>query len=191
MWGKLTNCGLDTIAYVADPVEANRMMNVVKEHTRFTLESIKIKIAPQLLKYDSYDKENDRTATMMLLSSLEAEFQDTIQQLIDDSTPFPVVWMEIVHATCSVSIERFDQIALQIMKQHPRQGTLLGQFHHIQGGPGRYVHESFDVERPWEWRWWEVFVSEQEVAWSMNFVKKRLVSFVLPFARFPVPCVRS
>ena len=119
VWGKLTNCGLDTIAYVADPVEANRMTNVVKEHTRFTLESIKIKIAPQLLKYDSYDKENDRTATMMLLSSLEAEFQDTIQQLIDDSTPFPVVWMEIVHATHSVSIERFDQIALQIKKQHP------------------------------------------------------------------------
>ena len=67
-------------------------------------------------------------------------------------------------------------------KQHPRQGTLLGQFHHIQGGPGRYVHKSFDVEHPWEWRWWEVFVSEQEVAWSMNFVKKRLVSFVLPFS---------
>ena len=108
VWDKLTDCGLDTIAYVADPVEANRMTNVVKEHTRFTLESVKTKIAPQLLKYDSYDKENDRTASKMLLSSLEAEFHDTIHQLIDDSTPFPVIWMEIVHATRSFSIERFD-----------------------------------------------------------------------------------
>ena len=94
------------------------MTNVVKEHTCFTLESAKAKIAPQLLRYDSYDKENDRTTSKMLLSSLEAEFHDTIHQLIDDSTPFPVVWMEIVHATHSVSIECFDQLALQIKKQH-------------------------------------------------------------------------
>ena len=119
IWAKLKDCGLDTIAYVADPVDAARMTNIVKEHTRFTLESVKTKIAPQLQLYDSYDTTNDSTASKMLLASLATEFHETIFQLIDDSTPFPVVWMEVVHAKRSVSIERYDQLALQIKQQHP------------------------------------------------------------------------
>ena len=119
IWAKLKDCGLDTIAYVADPVDGARMTNIVKEHTRFTLESVKRKIAAQLQLYDSYDTTNDSTASKMLLASLATEFHETIFQLIDDSTPFPVVWMEVVHAKRSVSIERYDQLALQIKQQHP------------------------------------------------------------------------
>ena len=54
VWDKLTNCRLNTITYVAfaNHVEANCMTNIVKEHTHFTLESVKTKIALQLLKYD-------------------------------------------------------------------------------------------------------------------------------------------
>ena len=84
IWGKLKDCGLDTIAYVADPVDAARMTNIVKEHTRFTLESVKTKIAPQLQLYDSYNTTNDSTASKMLLASLATEFHETIFQLIDE-----------------------------------------------------------------------------------------------------------
>ena len=55
------------------------------------------------------------TATTRRMTGLLQKFH----LLIDDSTPFPVVWMEIIHATHSVSIERFDQLVLQIKKQHP------------------------------------------------------------------------
>ena len=119
IWEKLKDCGLDTIAYVADPVDGACMTNFIKEHTCFTLESAKMKIAPQLQLYDSYDTANDSIASKMLLTSLATEFHETIYQLIDDSTPFPVIWMEVVHAKHSVSIEHYDQLTLQIKQQHP------------------------------------------------------------------------
>ena len=73
IWGELKDCGLDTIAYVADPVDGARMTNIIKEHTCFTLELVKMKITPQLQLYDSYDTTNNSTASKMLLAVVSCD----------------------------------------------------------------------------------------------------------------------
>ena len=40
VWNHLCDTGLDTIAYVPDPVVPTKMVNVVKEHDRFSIESV-------------------------------------------------------------------------------------------------------------------------------------------------------
>jgi hypothetical protein len=62
VWNHLVDTGMDSIAYVPDPVDPCLMVNIVKDHGRFTLESISRLIKPQLLKYDGYDKANDTEA---------------------------------------------------------------------------------------------------------------------------------
>lgn len=71
IWQHLTDCGMDTIAYVPDPVDKNTMVNCVTDHARFSVESVTTLIEAQMSRYDHYDKANDTAATNFLLSSLD------------------------------------------------------------------------------------------------------------------------
>jgi hypothetical protein len=59
VWDHLTDCGMDSIAYLPDPEDSLMMTNVVKSHSRYTIQTAKTLGAPQLLLYDKYDKNND------------------------------------------------------------------------------------------------------------------------------------
>jgi hypothetical protein len=53
VWDHLTDCGMDSIAYLPDPEDSLMMTkNVVKSHTRYTIQTAKTLGAPQLLLYD-------------------------------------------------------------------------------------------------------------------------------------------
>lgn len=41
VWDHLTDCGMDTIAYLPDPENASTMSNVVKSHSRYTVATAK------------------------------------------------------------------------------------------------------------------------------------------------------
>jgi len=71
VWNHLVDTGMDSIAYIPDPVDSSLMVNVVEDHGRFTLESVTKQVQSQLTKYDMYDKTNDAEATDFLLDSLE------------------------------------------------------------------------------------------------------------------------
>ena len=56
--------GMDTIAYIPDLVQSNRMRHIVKEHTRFTLTHVKQGNSKNTQHFDPYDMENDTVARM-------------------------------------------------------------------------------------------------------------------------------
>ena len=89
VWEHLVDCGLDTIAYVQDPVEKGKMSNVVLDHVRFTLDSIKVQMKAQEAKYDSYYLANDKTAKEFVLVSFSTDFRQAIRGCHAQGRPFP------------------------------------------------------------------------------------------------------
>ena len=75
LWKHFEKWGLDTVAYVPDPV-TKKMLSVVVDHSRFTVATVKDQVKEQLKKYDSYDKENDKAATECLLATLGKDFRE-------------------------------------------------------------------------------------------------------------------
>jgi hypothetical protein len=91
----LENTGMDTIAFVPDPVEEKEMRNVVVDHPRFSVEIVKTNIKAQLSGYDMYDKANDKDAINFFLESLEEDTRIVIRDLCEGQ-PFPVYVMELI-----------------------------------------------------------------------------------------------
>ncbi len=119
VWHQLKDTGMDSIAYVPDPVDRTRMVNVVKEHGRFSVQSITKQIQPQLLKYDSYDKANDRESSDFLLDSLESELSKELHEIKDIDDPFPVLWLRLIHTVRSTSIDRFENLKKRVKTCKP------------------------------------------------------------------------
>lgn len=121
VWRHLVNHGLDTITYVPDPVDNNIMVNCVKEHGRFSVDSIKRLVKGQLTMYDKYDRANDREATQFLLDSLDLELQKELRASIDDSDCFPLVFLRLIKNIRSISIDRFEHLKTRIKTCKPHQ----------------------------------------------------------------------
>ena len=114
LWVHLEETGMDTIAYVPDP-ETNEMVNVVLDHARFTVDMVATKIAAQLKCYDEYDQSNDQAARSCLLKTLERSFREDLEEIVEKTYRFPVVWLYLVRRLQStLSVQRFDDIKDQI-----------------------------------------------------------------------------
>ena len=120
VWEHLTDCGMDTIAYLPDPEDSLMMTNIVKIHSRYTVQTAKSLGAPQLLLYDKYDKNNDCAAVKYLLSSLTPALMSKIKET-EDTDPFPVIWLQLIKTIQSTSIERFEDLKIAIKARHPSQ----------------------------------------------------------------------
>ena len=121
VWDHLTDCGMDTIAYLPDPENAMTMSNVVKSHSRYTVATAKALSSQQLLLYDKYDKTNDLAATKFLLSSLDPALMSKIKEKMEDDDSFHVVWLQLIKTIQSTSIERFEDLKAAIKARHPSQ----------------------------------------------------------------------
>jgi hypothetical protein len=110
----LVDCGMDTIAYIEDPADSSVMSNVIKEYARFTLSIARKAIITQVILYDKYDRENDRAAIAFLLDSLDLDLSTKLQERIDETDNFPVVWIQLLKLVQSTSIERFENLCLRI-----------------------------------------------------------------------------
>jgi hypothetical protein len=121
VWTHFVDTGMDTIAYAPDPVDNTKMVNTVKEHGRFSAESIKRLIALQTAKYDTYDWTNDREATAYVLDVLEVELAKDLRDLIDPEDPFPLVWLRLMKMIRSTSIDRYEHLKVKIKTRKPHQ----------------------------------------------------------------------
>jgi len=121
IWDHLVDTGMDTIAYIPDPVDDTRMINVVKNHARFTVKSASTMCASQVKKYDKYDMTNDRAARLYLLDSLSAALKNKVQDKISDSDTFPIVWLQFIKSIQSTSIERYEQLKKYIKERKATQ----------------------------------------------------------------------
>jgi hypothetical protein len=121
IWDHLIDTGMDTIAYVPDPVTSNKMVNVIKNHARFTVKSATTMTAPQLALYDKHDKTNDRCARLFLLNSLSVTLKNKVQDKISDADGFAIVWLQFIKCIQSTSIERYEQLKKSIKDRKATQ----------------------------------------------------------------------
>ena len=76
VWRHFCDTGLDTIAYVPNPIGSTEMINVIQEHDRFSVESVIKLVQAQVKKYDDYDIQSDDEATEFLKESFgELEYE--------------------------------------------------------------------------------------------------------------------
>ncbi|KAI2488972.1 hypothetical protein MHU86_25624 [Fragilaria crotonensis] len=116
VWDHLTDCGMDSIAYLPDPENKLLMTNVVKSHSRYTIQTAKALSAEQLMY-----KSNDRAAVKFVLSSLSPALMSKIQEKTEDSDSFHIVWLQLIKTIQSTSIERFEDLKAAIKARHPSQ----------------------------------------------------------------------
>jgi hypothetical protein len=122
IWKHLVDTGMDTIAYVPDPQAPTVMINCVKGHGRFELDTIRTMIANQLMKYDAFDFMNDREATDFLLDSLlETELAREIRDVMNEDDPFPVTYLRVIQTIRSASTDRYEHLKARIRSRHPSQ----------------------------------------------------------------------
>ena len=119
IWDHFTDCGMDTIAYLTDPEDSIAMTNIIKCHSRYTIQTAKSLSASQLLRYDKYDKNNDRAAIKYLLSSLTPTLMSKIKEKVEDTDSFHIVWLQLIKTIQSTSIERFEDLKVAIKTRHP------------------------------------------------------------------------
>ena len=97
VWDHLVDTGMDTIAYLPDPTDKNKVSNVVKSHSRYTVQSAQTLIRDQVELYDKYDKTNDKAARTYLFASLTPLLSNkVVTEKLEDSDPFPIVWLQPV-----------------------------------------------------------------------------------------------
>ena len=121
VWEHLTDCGMDTIAYLPDPENENLMTNVVKSHSRYTIQTAKTLSSKRLKSHDKYDKTNDRTAIKYVLSSLTPSLMSKIKEKTEDTDSFHIIWLQLIKTIQSTSIERFEDLKAAIKARHPSQ----------------------------------------------------------------------
>jgi hypothetical protein len=121
LWSHLTEFGMDSIAYISDPLHPARMVSCVKDHARLSVETVSQSISFQKSKYDAYDLANDLAATKFLLRSVHADLSKELRSICEDTDPFPVVFMHLIRIVRSLSIERFNDIKLRIKGRRPSQ----------------------------------------------------------------------
>ena len=109
----LMDTGMDTVAYLPDPVDNTKMNFVVTEHSRYTLESATKLATPQLGLYDTYNKVNDCCARECLLSSLTKDLCDDLEEKLDSNPPFIVAWMQFIKQIKFTSMKHFENLKLQ------------------------------------------------------------------------------
>ena len=121
VWDHLVVTGMDSIAYLPDPTDKTKVSNVVKSHSRYTVQSAKTLIQGQVELYDKYDKTNDKAARTYLLASLTPLLSNKVSEKLDDADPFPIVWLQFLKAIQSTSIERFEDLKTSIKLRLPSQ----------------------------------------------------------------------
>jgi hypothetical protein len=119
VWNHLKDSGLDTITYLPDLHQ--EMSNVIYDHSRYTLDSARKLSAVQVALYDKYDKTNDTAATAFLLDSLSPALSTVINERLEDSDSFSVVWLELMNEIQVQTIEWIEAIKAKIKSRCPQQ----------------------------------------------------------------------
>ena len=117
----LRDTGMDTITYLADPVDTNEMVSVVTNHSCFDIESVRQQSIKYKALYDNHDRMNDDAAKLFLLDSLQKELAKSIKKKLKDDETFAVAWMLVLQVVETVSIEKYEELKSRIKARHPSQ----------------------------------------------------------------------
>lgn len=119
----LQDTGMDAVAYLPNPQDPTEMINVIENHSRFT---VKTAIAASALLYpdfDKYDITNDTAAREFLLDSLDSKLGKTVDEKTKemDTVTFVVLWLQFIECIQVRSVRTYDMIMDRIKARHPSQ----------------------------------------------------------------------
>ena len=94
VWKHLTSHGLDTISYLRDPIDSSKVLDVIRNHARFSSNLKNAKVLSTIFseRFDEQDQSNDSAAKAFLLDSLEFKFSQVLERKIKDDDSFAMVW---------------------------------------------------------------------------------------------------
>ena len=113
--------GLFSISCVPNPADSNEMISCVTNHPRLHVKKLPELIAPQLLKYDKYDLNNDNEAKLFLLNSIDEEMATEVRSVTMKVDPFPLVYLHFMKIVRNVSIDYCNTIKQKIRSRQPSQ----------------------------------------------------------------------
>jgi hypothetical protein len=106
---------MDTISYLPSHMEARKMCSVLTKYSKHSADTARSSGATLPALYDSYDKINDKAASKFLLNSLGKELRETLHLRLEPMyTLFHVLWLELIKAIRSTSIDRFDDLRAKL-----------------------------------------------------------------------------
>jgi GAG-pre-integrase domain/Zinc knuckle len=120
IWEQFVDRGLDSTAYLPDPREPTKMLDVINHHSRFTIEYAKDEHAKLLPKFDDYDLENDRNKIKMFLDCLQTDLYEEMNSKVEvNVTSFNEVWLTFIDKIQSQSLSYYDTLNQKIKDQKP------------------------------------------------------------------------
>ena len=121
VWKHLTSHGLDTIAYLRDPTDSFKVIDVVRNHARFSANIKTTKASADLFTscFDDYDQSNDAAAQAFLLDSLDPKLVLFLERKIKDGDGFVMMWLKLIQLVVAPSLDRWDTIKDKIKAATP------------------------------------------------------------------------
>ena len=110
VWNHLTKHGLETIAYLRDPTNSSKVIDVVRNHARFAADIKTSKVSADFFynRFDKHDLSNDSAAKMFLIDSLEEKFAKSVQRKMKEGDSFALVWLKLIQLVVAPSLDRWD-----------------------------------------------------------------------------------
>ena len=102
--------GMDSIAYLRNPLDPTEMLFIVTEHPKYTPSKVKELMDVQMTQYDQYDRNNDVSARDFLLDCLEKGFRREVQDQARDVKSFPELFMVLVKIVTHDSPQHWEQV---------------------------------------------------------------------------------
>jgi hypothetical protein len=110
----LIDTGMDSISYLPSPTDATKMCSVLTEYSKYSADTARSSGATFAALYDTYDKINDKAASKYLLNSLDKDLRETLHLRLEPMDTFHVLWLELIKAVRSTSIDRFDDLKAKL-----------------------------------------------------------------------------
>ena len=117
----LVTYGLDTIAYLPDPSNNNKVANVVIDYPLFVgnlINSLKLAKDTQA-KYDEMDNFNFGAATAFLTKSLEDKFSRRLDLHVEPEDSFATTWLRLMKLITSVGPRHYDRLKERVRTCNP------------------------------------------------------------------------
>ena len=107
----LEDCGMDTVTYIQDPTNKDRVVSIITDHGKFTLNEGSIKgDETALVYYDEYAHSDMKDAKKFIYNSCCEDLKKQLNENCPKECSFVTYWLELIHTMQSVSMERFDSM---------------------------------------------------------------------------------
>ena len=109
---------MDTIAYVQDPADPNRVSSCVADYPRFNTRVMQRMLVGRFDKYDQYDKDNDKDAIEYLLNSVNKELRDRLK-VSSKGRPFAQYFTKLVEIVRKTKVDQVEALKTKLRAIKP------------------------------------------------------------------------